>query len=753
MYLNLEAQVILDDLDISAYVIEIKKNQTLCGIMQTFNITLDKTVLDYLNANSIELKPSNTLIIYEFGTKVLTGHVRSVKRARNPDYVIQIDGTDKYKYAKDYFIDESFGTSNGESVLYWTTSLLNLAGLDLIVDNNQISERTVGPGIEFTLRTVDDALTEVISYAGGYLYTDPDGIIHIQKGTIDSDIIFTGGTPDNTDIYNPTLVSGYNITRATHKYNDENTRDRAKVWGFKGNVILRPNESPYITSENSVDLNLPVPKTVIYASNYVQTQGEADRLSSDIIEALGKFDSIKVLETVGNPNIRVGKSAYVNVDLETSQITETCSITGVASDLSKDGYTMQITLDEFCPKFAGWELSQLTYPLYAGTFKHGIYRSPDNGVTWIDFNVGLPVGDKYVRKMAYNYLDEGMAIVNGNLYHSDGTGWTAITLPVPVNSAGDTPAPTSSVPVGVDSLGAGTFNVLTTATYDHAYQGSGLPLKNRSWLYTSTNGGLTPADWTSEAVHDNTDYNYYGLDVNSKNGFPYILVNNPSDPIPYLASVSFKIGGSTLIHRGSNISGNTGVRCTQVSADDDTGFVPHTRRSSETSRILRSYFNTVSNGWNVVIRLVLGANYPGIPSKCGGNWLIPNLYFRPFVGFVAGNPGYHGAGLDNNGPGYSGHYLTSDEICRGYIDYDLAISGTSPLPGPIGKNYCFFVGHSTTLPDGTVSSVMAFNLEPKYFEGTIFPLTDPNLDIHLQGLATGFYNYPFNLNNLNGSDT
>ena len=186
------------------------------------------------------------------------------------------------------------------------------------------------------MRSISDGIQEAVSYASSYVYCDADGNIHLQKGALASSLSFT---------------SGVNVLQAAHQYNDENTRNVAKVWGFKGNVILRPNESPFIISENSVDLGLPVNKTTIYASNYIQTQIEADRLSSEIISSLGKFDSIKTVEVLGSPNIKIGYSASINIDLETSVIQGTSSITGVASDLSKDGYTMQVTLDEFCPHF------------------------------------------------------------------------------------------------------------------------------------------------------------------------------------------------------------------------------------------------------------------------------------------------------------------------------------------------------------------------------------------------------------------
>lgn len=353
--------------------------------------------------------------------------------------------------------------------------------------------------------------------------------------------------------------------------------------------------------------------------------------------------------------------------------------------------------------------------------------------------------------MAFDAFDYGIAIVNGLLFHSEGTSWTQITLPAPINSAGDSPAPTSSVPVGVDSIGNNSFYVLTTSTLSHAYQGNFTPLKNRTWLFTGVDGGLTLSDWSSEAVHNDVDYNFYGLDVNNKNGFPYIITNKFSDPNIYVSNIVLSIGGSTMIQRGLSLSGPR-VSSFQYSGDDDYGIVPRSRASSEQSRIIRIWQDTpeyLSTGLidpflpflNVTVRLVLGYFYPRLQTAL----IVPNLYFRPFVGYVIGGAGIHGT--DNDGALYGGYELTRADIQRGYID--LTISPNKLLATHFnnfgGFDVCFYVGHTTVI-NGQLSSQIYFNNEPKYFD-SINPF-DPDLPPYLQNLWTGFNGYPFTLSNL-----
>lgn len=738
-FLDLNASVLLAGVEIAPYIISLKRNHSLCNIVQTCEIECDRNLLDYLTGEGVELKTSNTLVISEFGVQKLTGHVRSIKYARTPDFRLQISGTDLYKYAKDYFIDESIGVSNGESVVHWIGQLLGLIGLSYVVDSPEIGARTVGPGIEFNLRTVDDALVEVLSYASAYIYVDGTGLVHIMKGAPNSGLSFITGP-------------GGNVKRGAHELSDTNTRDVAKVWGFKGNVILKRDESPYITAEESVDLHLPVNKTVVYASNYVQTYTEAQRIAGEIIESLGKFDSVKNLEVVGNPDAFIGKKAQIYLDLETAILDEQATITTVDTSMDKDGYNMHVGLDEFCPKFAGWELSSPSYPLYAGTTKHGIYRSTDNGVTWAAFNEGLPEGNKYVTKMAYNYFDEGIAIVNNRVYFSNGLVWQECSLPSPVNSAGDTPSPTGcGLPIGVDSIGEGSFYVLTTQNL--APSGT-VYTRNRTWLYSCINGGLQPADWESSAVHDDLDYDYWGVDVNSKNGYPYILVNKNSDPNFYLSGTKFQIGGSLAISRGETIGGRIKVTAKSYTADEMYGIVPENNRGKE-STILRIWQNSptylstglIDFGWNtinVTVRLALGENFPGIPYGYGGSLLIPNLFFRPFIGYILGRAGHHG--VDNDGATYNGgHYLTTQELGQGYYDMDIGFNrslGEKNLRG--GTDVCFYTGYSTSI-NGHITSTVYFNEEVKIFD-SVFP--DETTVPELMFLANSFDYYLFNLNNM-----
>ena len=737
MLTSLNASVIIDGTwDIAPYAISIKRNHNLCSITQTFVIELDKSIVDFLTLHSIDLKPSTTIVIYEFGVKKLTGHVRTIRRGRTPDYRFTIEGTDLYKYAKDYFIDSDLGTSTGESVTYWIGRLLGLIGLSYSIDSTQISQRTVAPDVEFNLRSVDDALTEVISYAGGYTYCDADGVVHFQKGAPSSSWQFTSG-------------HGGNVTKGTHDFSDENTRDVAKVWGYKGNIILSPGESPLLFATDTVDLGLPVNKTVVYASNAVQTYTEAQRIASDIILSLGKFDSIKTLEIVGDPNIFIGKEARINVNLETSVLNETALITTINSDLSKEGYTMQVGFDEFCPKFAGWELAIQNYPLYAGTHRNGIYKSEDNGDTWTEFNTGLPTGNLHVQKMAYNYLDEGMAIVSkwidwthfekAKLYYSDGTSWELITLP----NGGIGETVTNPLLVSVDSAGPGTFYVIAGGLGSDYYA-------PRSWLYSTSDSGKT---WSSEQVQATGVNKFYPVDVNSKNGFPYVLVRHPQLDAD-VSNIRLGIGQNKVITRGSGLPGSPITASEMVYAADDPsnwGIAPFRTGSSETSRILSIYQNSdrfINHGLidpqspylDVTVRLVLSNYFTLYPY---------NPYYSPrFLGALVGGTGY--AGTNCGTPAWTAgiRQMTVEEYNQGWFDLGLTFNkNTDPYFNEFGGyDICFYVGahFNSSVYDQLSFNLNNYVLQPErssFAPGLFGDQTYPNL------LST-FTGFPFRLKNL-----
>lgn len=537
---NLNAEILIGNsypptVNISPYILGIERNVNLCDTIQEVRLTASVDLIDFLDGVPWSAVPYNTLTISEFGTQVLTGYLSKIDRRRSPASIIHIIGHDRFKLARDYFIDENGLISQGESVEYWLNKLLSLAGLSYVSDVSSVTNaRLVSPGVEFRLRSVADAVLEVLAYASGYLYTAPDGVIHFMKGSRSDGLIYFRGGPITYSIDDdPTILTGGNTLSAEFDQSDKLTRDVVKVWGMAvhpyGGTVTK------ISSVKTKDLGLPVHKTVLYSTPMIQTQTEADRLSSEIIKELGKLTEIKPFECLGNPDIQVGLPADYDIDLESSTITNTGIITSIRSNMSADdGYTMNVKIDELCPRFAGWSRAVFGTRVYSGTTVSGIYYSTD-GSNWIDFNDGLPTGNRYVKRIAVDPFDNKMAIVNNSLYSraEDDTEWAIVTLPTPSNDAGDSNPPlTPGMLIAVDDGGSeNVFNLLTTNTTLDATV-SGVSDISRTWLYTTDDLGLT---WTSEGLSDVTvsgdPFNFMGIDLISPYGTPQITAINANGGI------------------------------------------------------------------------------------------------------------------------------------------------------------------------------------------------------------------------------
>lgn len=532
--MKLNAQVLITDdaIDIADYVISLSRDWIFCSSIQTFDIILDPQIMDFL-PEGVELKPSDKCVIYEHGVKVFTGHINTVKFQRKPDPFIVIQGADNYKFVKDFFIDESLGTSNGETVAHWVGIIMDACNLPYQITSSEVNTKTVAPGIEFNLKSADEALSELLAYAFSHSYCNQNGIIIISSGEKDSDISFESGPTVIYDDLDPTVIEGGNVTKASHQKNDANTRSIIKVWGWKGsNLWLRADESPYIQAIAYGEQPLPVDKTMLYSSSMIQDYGTAQELANRMASEMGHYDSIKSVDCIGNPNIMITQKVRLNIDIESEHLTGTARITSIHSNMSNDGYIMQVKMDEFCPKFAAWSSTVQPQIFYAGTLKNGVYKSTDGGVNWFAYNTGLPVGTKKVTSLATTSDDEVLAIVNGQVWYTTSSGmsiadptWTRRYLPAPVNTAGDDPAPSgygSLVWTAADGE-IGNFQVLTTirmVSPTPVYLMSGgapiFPMTGRSWMYYTTNAGVA---WRNDELYyivpssGYTDPSGYGMDI------------------------------------------------------------------------------------------------------------------------------------------------------------------------------------------------------------------------------------------------
>jgi len=459
---------------------------------------------------------SDELVLYEQGALVMTGYVQKVSRSK-PSFDWVVEGMDTYQRVQSTFLDTPMVIGhdpNTEQPIkgyqplttdYWIGYILAQCGASYDIEGGG---HTVPQGVQLGLRTAHESLQDIMAYSSQYAWAKPDGTISVKR------------TSRNAANYTFT-----DFLRFEYKKDDEWTRTNIKVYGLSSGFGSRQQR---VFANASVSLPNIIPDRIsAIATPMIQTNDEAQRVADYMIAELGDVTWVATGTIIGNPNIHIGQSARMTyLDFDRTDV-----ITSLESAWdAENGYTMQVVIGERCPRIAGWSL--LSPPIFAGTTQHGVYKSTDGGINWAEFNTGLPTGAKNVTRLGFNSFYEGMAIVNGSLYYTDGIGttWSPRSLPSPVNSAGDTPALGYGRMIAVDAMGSlGKFAVLTTS--GSISTGSD-PAQMRSWIYTCENSGSLPSLWTSTAMTTGSassqPYNLTGWDLTANGGIPTAVLSSGS---------------------------------------------------------------------------------------------------------------------------------------------------------------------------------------------------------------------------------
>ena len=489
---------------IDAYVRSLSRQQMLCNPMQTATLVLS-------TAFPSAISEGQDAVLYQDSVKVMTGYVVKTYH-EEPSFDWKVEIHDPYTRCQNYFIDSpiTVGHDAGDEPIkgyipqstdYWLGYLCGLCGAAYVTDGGT---GTVPQGVQLGLRTVHEALTDIIAYSSQYVYADPDGVLHFAR-------ISRGYA-------NFTLTDCISVEDTL---SDEYTRNVIKVYGYASY-----QSRVFAVASRGVTGIVPDRVSAVGAP-MIGTQPEAQRVADYLLSELGSLTHIVTARVVGNPHIRVGYGARI-----LSGATDyTDAVTSAVHSADESGYITEVTIGERCPRIAGW--SKETPRIYAGTTAYGVYLSEDGGRNWAEFNSGLPTGNKYVGRLGANSFNEVMGIVNGALYYSDGTNpWEIRTLPAPVNDAEDDPPPAHGDYVAVDALGSqGGFAVLTTNPLS---SGSNVQ-ESRSWVYTCASTGSSPADWESVELSNsilstgsNVSWHTIGMDLRSTLGAPYVLASSGS---------------------------------------------------------------------------------------------------------------------------------------------------------------------------------------------------------------------------------
>lgn len=658
---------------ILGYVRSYQRQAQLCQPGQVVTLILS-TSYPY------SVTPGQSVVLNEHGIKVLTGYVISTSRSR-PSYDWSVEIMDTYTRAINTFIEEEEQTTPGQDTHNWLADMASRAGL---LVNIYSEPRPVPPGVQIGLRSVSETINDILAYASSYATVDPEGTLIVRrKGTS-----LGGGIAPTYYYRKPIAIED---TRS-----DEQTRNVVKVFG--GNNNLSPYPNTIFASGRRGISGLLVDMTAVVGNPLIETQDEAARVVTYMLDELASITRQVTFIVPGDPIVRIGDNASLRHDAEGHDYSVTGLVTSLSTRLDEKGYITNVTVGERCPRISGF--SETVPPIALGTRGYGAFISYTKGQGWSDFNAGLPQGPKNVKRIAINAFGQCMAIVNEKLWYNGGGGWAEETLPSPINSAGDSPAPgvTGNL-VTVDATGGdGGFAVLMTGVFSGG---------KRSWVYERTSGsrgGPTSGSWNSTAlVYDDptsgSTYSAIGYDLSSRYGTINVLASSGSDQGDYDSFWDPDCIGGFAIYRAT---------------------VPPLTLSV----LPADTYNPEYTSETTLNSITLNNDYPGGPVIVTNSSVLIALKVN-FTTRVEQKPA-------DSCAGYASGYAWAQAYCR-------AIGPNKPDFNPINPDIFFYTNNFSTWLSAPVDSDGNYTFDATLTVGAYSVGGDESPPIDYRGVGAGFH--------------
>jgi len=463
----LDQSVTIGHEGVSEYVISIERRHSICQMISTGTVTLSP---DYL----ADVDPYEDIIIQEQDTRVFTGYTQRQSRDKLSGEVM-VDFADPAILLQDYFMAGKH-RSNGETVQTWIQAFCSLAGIFPVFDTTlPITLGTGDQATEWVNMSLLSIIENLISINGYWMYSDADGNIHFSQGHYVPLTSF--------------FSTGDNILRSERHQSITPSRNRAVVFG-RDEIV---GEATKELSELGDTI-----KTVVIASPHIYQKDTADTLAEDVVNAFSRVLDVITLEVEGDPGITLAQFAAVDDDW--LGIDTNCQITTVESNMSKDGYVMNVKLSEFCPKIWGYRDNSIPDEgtlLVSYNPNNGCYRLPPAESVWVNNNFGLPEGEIGANSGIYAVEDTRFTKVNSGVFSKAGFGvaWVEHTLTDPPNSWEDTPAPTVADLTWVQIL----KDPNNSGIYYGLAQWQNGSSEWRGWIAKTTDSG---ASWTWQSLSE-----------------------------------------------------------------------------------------------------------------------------------------------------------------------------------------------------------------------------------------------------------
>ncbi|MFA5572509.1 MAG: hypothetical protein WDA42_05335, partial [Candidatus Bathyarchaeia archaeon] len=502
----MNAQVFIDAVDISNYLVKIDRQYNYCQISQSFSLQITS---DYTTA----IDTYAPVVIYEEGVKVLTGFVSSVTKEATTG-LVTIEGGDVFKKASDYFVDTEITTTAGQKTQELVAHFLSLAGLTATFTSGEgeyVAEDTV-----LGLAHVSEIIVDLIQQAGWYGHVDPDGNIFFGK---------LEPSPSGK-----VLAEKVNLLDMQTAISYEKARNIAHV---HGGVELTLDGFKGIFAKTSVNLPyLPTDQIVVAGNPLISNYASAKKFANQLIAELAQPEFVKKARIIGDPEIHVATYVYVQSDLYVGH----ALVTSITTSFDESGYLMDITLDNFCPRIVGHIVGQ--NELYAGTDGAGVWAWNIYAEGWADISNGMT--DLHVIDLS---VDRGLLAAStptGVFVKINNQPWELQTLPTPTASG------------FVPASGIYTYPAVYSNSFDRQVSavvnfsgGSGY----YSWLYTGEIDSNLNVLWESTSLNDELQKPYLrSTDMEGTFGTRYIVAKGAPALAPFTATEPITTDYDTEYH-------------------------------------------------------------------------------------------------------------------------------------------------------------------------------------------------------------
>lgn len=361
--------------DITSYVVEYQRSQSICTGIGTLEVTL-------LGTYSTTIETWEEFELVEEGNSVGIYYVTLVNNDQ-PTGTIKVTCQDGSKRLTDYFVSDNILIDYYSLTSHWIDTFLTQAGVTHTIagDGVEISNNTT-----LGLASCYDQVVMLMQMSGWYM--------RFEGTTCIIGDLATNYAPVET-------ITDVDIIKIVLTKNDKQLRNRALAIG---------GTNPYTEKQVSAERSTITPynydsndfRTAVMMNGAMWKQEDADRIATQMLTTFANITLEKQITIKGARSYKIGDF----ISVQTVGVwSGSGRITSLGSSMNSAGLITNVVLDEKCPRLftcfnpypilpwpSGWGGGDY---VYASTTQ-GVYRKPidvlDGVQVWENYSTGLPSG-------------------------------------------------------------------------------------------------------------------------------------------------------------------------------------------------------------------------------------------------------------------------------------------------------------------------------------------------------------------------